>query len=297
MAPLSKKIKSKTNKSRKEPEPEPELVEEDDDDEQEAEPEPEVMNDHEEDADEGEGEDDDDDGDDGADGADGGDTKESDPLREANLKKRRRAVARRKGYRLLATKGGYSATTAAPNPSRDVSRNILTLNEVARAAKWCPQIPEVTTYGNTPEFAERLSLSQESLPRGPQAVIRANAEVFARKVMNDCMVRTFESGKTRVSLNTMASVLSPMASVLHFNFMNPTGLIRHAQSTTLGTNSKAAPALGVHAMDEAQMKSEQEGMTQQKELHKKALKAVETRRKERLQKRKPRQPHSDCQPY
>lgn len=233
-------------------------------------------------------------GEDGADDEEGGEENGGDEEGEenataaeklANAKKRRRAVARRKGYRLLATKGGYSVTSAALDPSRNVARNILTLAEVGRAAKWSPQLPEYVTYGNTKEFQERLMLSQEPLARGPQAVIRASAEIFARKVVNDCMVRTFETGKTRVSLSTMTSVLAPMASTLHFNFLRPQGLLRHAQTTTVGSNDKTSPALGVYAMDEAQMKVEQEGTVHQKELFKKAVKAADARRKERVAKR------------
>lgn len=212
----------------------------------------------------------------------------NDPNAETKKKKRRRAVARRKGYRLLATKGGFPTSTAvaALDPSRDVTRNILSLAEVARAAKWCPQIAEHVTYGTGNEFEERLMLSQEPLARGPQAVIRASAEVFARKIVNDAMVRTFEAGKTRISLNAMVSALSPMDSALHFEFMRPTGLLRHAQTTTMGSNDKAAPALGVHATDEMQMMGEKENVVAQKQLFKKVTKEADARREARSAKRK-----------
>ena len=178
--------------------------------------------------------------------------------REQNARKRRRAVARRKGYRSLATKGGYSMTVASTDASRDVAQNILSIKETIRACKWAPALPESgIAYENLDEFTERLKLSQqEPLASGPAAVFRASGEVFLRKVVNEAMQRTFDAGKTRVSLNTLVSVLRPLQPVLTHSFLAPTGLVRHAQTTMVGAEGNQTPALGVLESDDAQITKE-----------------------------------------
>ena len=178
--------------------------------------------------------------------------------REQNARRRKRAVARRKGYRSLATKGGYSMTVASTDASRDVAQNILTIKETIRACKWAPALPESgIAYENFDEFTERLKLSQqEPLASGPAAVFRASGEVFLRKVVNEAIQRTFDAGKTRVSLNTLVSVLRPLQPVLTHSFMAPTGLVRHAQTTMVGAEGNQAPALGVLESDDAQITKE-----------------------------------------
>tara|TARA_B110000902_G_scaffold11043_1_gene13274 strand:- start:896 stop:1705 length:810 start_codon:yes stop_codon:yes gene_type:complete len=223
---MPKKSK-KPKEEEPEPEPEPEeQVEEEDEDE-----------DEEEDKDEN------------------GTSKEE---REQNARRRKRAVARRKGYRSLATKGGYSMTVASTDASRDVAQNILTIKETIRACKWAPALPESgIAYENFDEFTERLKLSQqEPLASGPAAVFRASGEVFLRKVVNEAIQRTFDAGKTRVSLNTLVSVLRPLQPVLTHSFMAPTGLVRHAQTTMVGAEGNQAPALGVLESDDAQITKE-----------------------------------------
>lgn len=203
-------------------------------------------------------------------------------LRAARAKKRQRAVARRKGYRALASKGGYDAAVPSADASRDVSANITTLNECIRACKWSPMVPNAVSYGSTmTEFRERTKLSVEPLPKGPAAVFRASSEVFARKIMNEAVQRTFDAGKTRVSANTMMSVLRPLQPVLRMSFLAPQGLVRHAQTTLIGGEDKKAPALGVMPMDEVQMKAEAAILPKQMELVKAVLAAEKDRKKKR----------------
>ena len=205
-----------------------------------------------------------------------------DENRAAARLKRRRAVARRKGYRALASKGGYDAAVPSADASRDVSANITTLNECIRACKWSPMVPNAVSYGSTlSEFRERTKLSVEPLPKGPAAVFRASSEVFARKIMNEAVQRTFDAGKTRVSANTMMSVLRPLQPVLRMNFLAPQGLVRHAQTTLIGGEDKKAPALGVMPMDEVQMKAEAAILPKQMELVKAVLAAEKDRKKKR----------------
>ena len=202
-----------------------------------------------------------------------------DEERAARLRKRSRAVARRKGYRSLAARGGYSPELASVDASRDVTANIITINEAIRACKWAPSMPNAVTYGATlDEYKERVALTTESLPKGPAAVYRASIEVFARRVMNEAVQRAFDGQAKRVSANTMMAVLRPVAPALRFSFLAPQGLVRHAQTTIIGSEEKKAPALGVHPMDEGQMKAEQAILPKQID-HDKAIKKKIAERK------------------
>jgi hypothetical protein len=93
--------------------------------------------------------------------------------------------------------------------------------------------------------------------------------------------RTFDAGKTRVSANTMMSVLRPLQPLLRYSFVAPMGLVRHAQTTIIGpadNPGKQAPALGHGANDEAQMKAESVLLPKQQELAKTSDKAVAARK-------------------
>ena len=203
--------------------------------------------------------------------------------RHAKRKRRQRTVARRKGYRAIACKAGYSSGVASAHAERDVACNILTINETLRAAKWCPKMPNASTYGgDLAEFKLRSKLSMESLPRGPAAVLRASGEVLARRVMNDAVQRTFDAGKTRVSVATMMAALRPLQPVLNLSFMAPVGLIRHAQTTIVGNEQTAAPALGVLEHDDAQIKAEAVVLPKQIELAKSMDKLAKDRKAARV---------------
>jgi hypothetical protein len=182
---------------------------------------------------------------------------EEDGDKEEDRRKRRRAVARRKGYRHLAHRAGYSAQVPSANAARDVTSNLVSLPETVRMCRWKPRIPNAVTYGgNMTEYKARMKLSTESLPPKPAAVARASIEVFARRAMNEAVQRAFDAGKTRVSATIMASVLRPVAPALDFSYMAPMGLIRHAQTTIIGSEDKKGPALGALGNDELQMKAE-----------------------------------------
>jgi len=216
-------------------------------------------------------------GDEGGGGRGGGRilSEEEKAEREAGARKRRRAVARRKGYRFLATKSGYSMSVASADPSRDVAQNVLSVKEATRACKWAPALPDKVAYATVEEYNERLKLQSEPLPQGPAAVFRASGEVFLRKVFNESVQRAFDDGKTRVSVNHVMGVLRPLQRVLKFSFVAPTGLVRHAQMTTVGPEGKEAVALGSLDTDEAQISKELKViLPKQIEAHKAMVKAA-----------------------
>ena len=77
-------------------------------------------------------------------------------------------MARRKGYRHLAHRAGYSALVPSANAARDVTANLISLPETVRMCRWKPRIPNAVTYGgNMTEYKARMKLATESLP--PQA--------------------------------------------------------------------------------------------------------------------------------
>lgn len=194
---------------------------------------------------------------------------------EENRRKRRRAVARRKGYRHLAHRAGYSALVPSANAARDVTANLISLPETVRMCRWKPRIPNAVTYGgNMTEYKARMKLATESLPPKPAAVVRASVEVFARRAMNEAVQRAFDAGKTRVSATIMASVLRPVGPALDFSYMAPMGLIRHAQTTIIGSEDKKGPALGALANDEMQMKAESSILPKQVEYDKQDTKKI-----------------------
>lgn len=209
-----------------------------------------------------------------------GQTKEE---RSKNARKRRRAVARRKGYRHLATKAGYSTIIASADASRDVTQNVLTVKETIRACKWSPAMPDCSAFDSLEEYSQRLKLAQEPLSAGPAAVFRASGEIFLRKIINESVQRTFENGKTRVSVNTVMSVLRPLQSVLSNSFVAPLGLVRHAQITPIGGEGKKTPALSSLDTDEAQMAKEKKYvLPKQMEIFKATTKAMAEAKKSKV---------------
>jgi len=200
---------------------------------------------------------------------------EEDDGNEENRKKRRRAVARRKGYRHLAQRAGYSAVVPSANAARDVTANLISLPETVRMCRWTPRLPNAVTYGgNMTEYKARMKLAQESLPPKPAATARASIEVFARRAMNEAVQRAFDAGKTRVSANIMASVLRPVAPALDFSYMAPMGLVRHAQTTIIGSEDKKGPALGALGDEDVQIRAEAAVLPKQIEYAKQEAKKV-----------------------
>ena len=182
-------------------------------------------------------------------------------------KKRRNAIAKCRGYRALAVQSGV-----AP---RAMLANILNLNEVIRACKWRPQCPDAIAFdSNMEEFNERMSLVSEPLPKSVATVFQHSAELFARHVVNEAVQRTLFEGKTRVSAATMASVLHPFERALRFSFAAPTGLVRHAQATVVGSEGARAPAIPTLLEDEDQCEAEAIAVQKQLEVQEQFLRAL-----------------------
>lgn len=93
--------------------------------------------------------------------------------------------------------------------------------------------------------------------------------------MNEAVQRTFDAGKTRVSAQTVASVLRPLQPALRFSFLAPNGLVRHAQNQTIGGEGRRTAAIETLESDELQLERERKSIVpKQIDLHKASAKAV-----------------------
>ena len=202
---------------------------------------------------------------------------------EKNRASRRRSVAKRKGYRLRAVKAGYGNHSAA-GAARNVSANVLSVAETIRAAKWAPKMVASPAYADIEEFRERTKLSTEPLPPGAAAVIRAGAEGFLRKVIDEAVLRSFEAGRPRVTAATLHSVLRPYASVLRFNFALPQGLVRFAQTQTINARGSSATAIGFFEDDADAVRAEAKLLPKQEAIAKEYEGIVEARKAKRAKK-------------
>lgn len=163
---------------------------------------------------------------------------------EERAKKRERrakAVARTVGYRKMARKSGFTDGKTATMPDRshrDQTAHILSLAEVGRACRYCPQENKQITYENAAEYGDRFRLSIEPFTRPARVTMRPTLESIARKTINDAVQRTQEMGKTRITASILYSCLRQYDGLLRFSWASPLGLIRHAQVTTIGPKEK-----------------------------------------------------------
>jgi len=186
----------------------------------------------------------------------------------ANRKKRANTLAKTRGYRKLATTSGLGTKT--------VSSNILRMAEVARACQYVPDDPKHVAYDTLEEYAQKLAMHHEPLPRAPCAVVRASAEVLARQIAQECVLRTYEMGMARVTPHTVHAVCRPLMQATGMSSAMPLGLIRHAQITNVGTTENATPALSSTSADAERSKEEAKMLPKQNEM----AKARDKKRKE-----------------
>lgn len=192
----------------------------------------------------------------------------------ANRKKKANRLAKTRGYRKIATLGGLGTKT--------VSSNILTLAEVGRACQYVPQDPKHAAYETLDEYKLKLGMAHEPLPRAAKAVVRASAEVLARQIAFECVLRTYESGMAKVTPHTVFSVCRPLMQATGFSSSAPLGLIRHAQTTTMGVGEKESPALNAFAIDSEQAKEESKMLPKQNDLFKGKEKEKKAKKAERF---------------
>ena len=156
---------------------------------------------------------------------------------EEDKKRRRRNMkARRRGYRVVAKRAGYSAdpSWSTPGGSFDVAVPITTPSEAIRAAKWAPAQTSKAAFDGLTEYEERLSLSFESLPKSAARVLQAHGEQYLRSLTTQTMQTMADQLKTRASAGMVASVTRPLKRVQKYSFVAPKGLVRYSQESAKG---------------------------------------------------------------
>ena len=148
---------------------------------------------------------------------------------EEDRKKLVKTKARRRGYRTVANKGGYSALYDSGYSHLDVATPILSEGEVIRACKWAPKMADKAAYDNLTEFEERTQLSLASLPPSAARVIRAHGETYLRRLVNGAFQRASDQQKTGIRIPQVVAETRPLQRVLKYSFVAPKGLIRYSQ--------------------------------------------------------------------
>lgn len=149
--------------------------------------------------------------------------KARDAVKRANKK------ARARGYRQVAEKGGYTADYATSDQSRDVSSNIITVNEARRAAAWRPMIEGKVAFDNTVEYEERLEIANEPLIPRSGEVLRASLEVFMRRLVADSLQSAFDVGSKKLKPEHVMPHTRKLQRHLKYTFDAPKGVVRYAQ--------------------------------------------------------------------
>ncbi len=166
------------------------------------------------------------------------DTRTQEEIDADNRKKsaRRNAKARRRGYRLIAKRAGYSINPewASIDGSVDVAVPISTPNEAIRACKWAPAVTDKAAFGGFTEFEERTALSHESLPKSAARVLHKNGEQYLRRLTAQTVQSSMDQLKTRATVSMVAAVTRPLKRVQKYSFVAPHGLVRYSQGTAKG---------------------------------------------------------------
>ena len=181
------------------------------------------------------------------------------------------------GYRSKAKECGFIKQNGIIAASGiDMFATGITPADAKRLMRFVPEVLNKSTYDKT-ECAERMKLSQESVPNSAARETQARCEAVMRWAINQLVLRSVETGKVRADAATMTSILRPFQYNMMFtSAAPPKGLIRHAQSEgILSSNTK-----------------DEEGMEQEKADNKelgtaaKALEKEEEKRKDAFRKRR-----------
>ena len=212
--------KSKSAKPEPEPAPEPVVDEDDEDEDDEEDNEDDDEEEDEEDGEEGEEEEE-------AEEAPAGESDESRMKRLRNQRRNTRRNARQSGYRKWAKAAGLRSNSTE-SFGNDMLKNVFSHSDIVRMSTWAPHVAD--TGMNFQDFKTMLSMRDESLSSGPVRVLQANLEGFARKVLNEVVLRSMETqGPMTITAANVKSVLRPFNAVLRTEFSTPLGLVRAAQ--------------------------------------------------------------------
>ena len=163
---------------------------------------------------------------------------ESSAARTRRLKRSRindRRKAKQNGYRSYAELAG--AGNGKGSFGNDQLVSALSPSDVKRLATWAPSTGDV--HMKLAEFETHLGLRDESFSSGPLKVLGANVESFARKVLNEVVLRNIETGTgATITAANVKSVLRPFVGSLDFeDFLAPGSVVRIAQQTAIATTT------------------------------------------------------------
>lgn len=150
---------------------------------------------------------------------------------ENRAKKRANGKARTRGYRVVASRAGYSDSTAYSTPSGayDVAVPLTTPGEAMRACKWAPTQADKPAFGGLTEFEERSSLALESLPKSAARVLQMNGEQYLRRIVGEATQQMVDQCKPKITPAMVASVTRKLQGVQKYSFVAPHGLVRYSQ--------------------------------------------------------------------
>lgn len=160
---------------------------------------------------------------------------------EDERKKLAKSKAKKRGYRIVAKKAGYTPHYDSGYSHLDVAVPVLSESEVIRAAKWAPKLANKAAYDGLTEFKERHELSLTSLPPSAARVIRAHAEPYLRRLVNGAFQRASDQQKTGVKIAQVVAETRPLQRVQKYSFVAPKGLIRYSQDSAELERLKRSP--------------------------------------------------------
>ena len=154
------------------------------------------------------------------------------------------------GYRSVAKECGFLSNSGSMTYTGiDSFASCISSTDAKRLMRFVPEVLNKSSYDKH-ECAERMKLSQESVPGSAARETQARCEAVFRHVLNEAVMRTVEANKIRVDAATMHSVLRKYANGMTFTSITPPkGLIRHAQ---------AEGKLGAFDEDAQEMSAEKE---------------------------------------
>ena len=164
---------------------------------------------------------------------------ESNAARTRRLKRSRindRRKAKQNGFRSYAELAGAGIGKGG-SFGNDLLIAAFSPSDVKRLATWAPSTGDV--HMKLAEFETHLGLRDESFSSGPLKVLGANVESFARKVLNEVVLRNIETGTgVTITAANVKSVLRPFVGSLDFDdFLAPGSVVRNAQQTAVATST------------------------------------------------------------
>ena len=157
---------------------------------------------------------------------DAGDGETAGKSRRSRINEKRKA--RQNGYRSYAELAG--AGLGKRSFGNDLVQSILSSSDIRRLATFCPCVGEV--HMPLAQFETHLALRDESLSTGPLAILGANVESFARKLVEEIVLRNVEAnGSATITAANVKSVLRTFVGNFHGEFLAPGSLVHSAQNT------------------------------------------------------------------